>query len=215
MRRFAEVCIEVVTWLLFGIAVFLLARQTWYAVMGTQPDYSTQESAFIVAGIVTATWLAMLGRIVLNLDKTPVDWFISLSLLISGLLIDVAVALSVVMEFTFPTHLALLVIVAHVVAHVIQWIVKAGAEAQVRFRSDYVSPEQENVLLKQRLAVLEHSSAVLEQSFEERCSICGDVFEHHTKAAAKRALRAHVGRKHSNGYLRTPIPEIEERNRRQ
>lgn len=211
MRRFAVVTVEVITWALFGVAVVLFARQTWYAVQATQPDYSTQQAAYIVAGIVTATWLAMLGRLVLQLDKTPTDWLISLSLLIAGLLIDVAVAMSVVMGFVFPTHLALLVIVAHVVAHVVQAVVKAAEQARQRFSKGYVSPEEENAVLKQRLALHEHSQALLEQTFEERCSMCGEAFEHHTKAAAKRALRAHVGRKHSNGHIAQPIPELEER----
>src|SRR5688572_18517328 len=119
MRRVAEVTIEVVTWVLFALATALLARQTWYAVQGIQPDYSTQQAAFIVAGIVTATWLAMLGRLVLQIDRTRTGWLISLSLLIAGILVDIAVALSIAFGFVFPSHLALLVIVAHVVVHVI------------------------------------------------------------------------------------------------
>jgi hypothetical protein len=201
MRRFTEVLTEVVTWVLFFIAAALLFRQTWYAAQQMQPDYSTVQAAYIVAGIVTATWLAMLARLVLELDKTPVDWFISLSLLIAGLLIDIAVGLSVVMEFTFPSHLALLVIVAHVVAHVGQWVVIAAGKAKRRFSKGYVSPQQENAMLKQRLALVEQTQALVEQTFEERCNICGEVFEHHSKASAKRALRAHAGRKHNGATV--------------
>jgi hypothetical protein len=213
MRKVAEVFTEIVTWVLFLIAAGLLFRQTWYAAQYMQPDYTTVQAAYIVAGIVTATWMAMLARLVLELDKTPVDWFISLSLLIVGLFIDVLVGLSVVMEFTFPSHLALLVIVVHVVAHVGQWIVIAAGKAKKRFSTGYVSPQQELAMVKQENALLKQSSAVLEQSFEETCTICGEVFEHHSKASAKRAMRAHVGRKHSNGHSRQSIPEIEERNR--
>ena len=201
MRKVAEVTIEVVTWVLFFVATALLARQTWFAAQYMQPDYSTVQAAYIVAGIVTATWLAMLARLVLELDKTPVDWFISLSLLLTGLLVDVIVGLSVVMEFTFPSHLALLVIVAHVVAHVGQWVMIAAGKARLRFSSGYVSPQQENAMLKQKLALVEHTQALVEQTFEERCSICGEVFEHHSKSSAKRALRAHVGRKHSGATV--------------
>lgn len=87
-----------------------------------------------------------------------------------------------------------------------------GRELRV-FDSSYVPLEQENAMLKQRLALVEQSQALQEQMFEERCTICGEAFEHHTKSAAKRALRAHVGRKHSNGYNKQSIPELEERGR--
>jgi hypothetical protein len=45
------------------------------------------------------------------------------------------------------------------------------------------------------------------------CPVCSKMFTHTSLSAAKRALRAHAGRKHSNGYIKQPIPEVEERNR--
>jgi len=219
MRKFLEGLTEVLTWLLFAIATFLLARQTYFALIGQLPDYSSSEGALIVAGIVTLTWLAMLGRIVLHLDKTMVDWLISLSLLISGIAVDVAVALSFVFEWQFPTHLALLVIVAHVVAHVVQWVVISGQQAAGRFSGSYKSPEQllaeaelQNVELELRSstaqAQLDHLQAELDQmkaererTYETACDVPGCGWQSDPKTSRKSAeyaLRAHQGRAHGS-----------------
>lgn len=161
VRPYAVVFVETVTWVLFGIATFLLARQTWYAVQGLQPDYSSLQAAYIVAGIVTATWIVMLVRLVLQIDRTAVDWLLSLSLFLFGLGVDIAVALSLVFEWVFPVHLALLVIVAHVMAHAIQWIVASAQTAMERFGKDYQSPEQK---LKDKEQELSASQAALAAS---------------------------------------------------
>lgn len=164
LRRIAVGTVEAITWALFIIATLLLARQTWYAVQELQADYSGVQAAIIVAGIVTLTWLVMLARIVLQIDKTPVDWLISLSLLIAGIAVDIAVALSVVFEWTFPVHIALLVIVAHVVAHVLQWIVSAAQSASVRFSTGYESPEQKAARLERESASSKTAQSMLEQT---------------------------------------------------
>lgn len=164
LRKFAVVIVEAITWALFIVATILLARQTAYAVQELQPDYSGVQAAIIVAGIVTITWLVMLARIVLQIDKTPVDWLISLSLLIAGIAVDIAVALSVVFEWTFPVHIALLVIVAHVAAHVLQWIVSAAQGASVRFSAGYESPEQKATRLEREAAASVIAQSMLEQA---------------------------------------------------
>lgn len=188
-RRIAVSLVEGMTWVLFGVAVFLLARQTWFAVQGAQPDYGSQLGATIVAGIVTLTWLAMLGRIVLQLDRSLVDWGISFALLVTGVAVDVAVALSVVFGWRFPSHLALLVIVAHVVAHVVQWVVMASQQALARFNQAYVSPEDRLTMLEQALSESEQQNAALERAntmLEEQSS----KLEARLERAERRAERA-------------------------
>lgn len=212
MRKFLEGLVEVLTWLLFSVATFLLARQTYFAMLGLMPDYSSVEGALIVAGIVTLTWLAMLGRIVLHLDKTVVDWVISLSLLVSGIFVDVAVALSFVFGWRFPTHLALLVIVAHVVAHVIQWVVIAGQQSWQRFSGGYTPPEQRLAEVELRWSTdraqlehlqeeLEHIKEERERTYETACDVPDCKWKSDPKPSRKSAeyaLRAHQGRAHPN-----------------
>lgn len=163
-RKFAVGIVETVTWILFFLATFLLARQTWYAVQGVMPDYSGAEAAIIVAGIVTLTWLFMLARLALGVDQNPVDWLISFSLLIAGIAVDVAVALSVVFEWVFPVHIALLVIVGHVLAHVVQWVVAAAQSASVRFGAAYESAEQKAARLEREAASSKVAQSMLEQA---------------------------------------------------
>lgn len=163
-RKFAVGLIEVVTWLLFFVATFLLARQTWYAVQGMMPDYSGADAAIIVAGIVTLTWLVMLVRLALGVDRNPIDWLISLSLLIAGIGVDIAVALSVVFEWVFPVHIALLVIVGHVLAHVVQWVVAAAQSASVRFGDAYESSEKKAARLERESASSQVAQSMLEQA---------------------------------------------------
>ncbi|MBN1430464.1 MAG: hypothetical protein JXB07_18990 [Anaerolineae bacterium] len=205
MRKFIVIITEVLTWILFAVATFLLARQTYFAMLGQLPDYSSSEGALIVAGIVTLTWLAMLGRIVLHLDKTMVDWFISLSLLISGIAVDVAVALSFVFEWKFPTHLALLVIVAHVVAHVAQWVVSAWQQSWLRWSGQYKSPEDRVVELELALARSEDARVSSQDALSKledamkpvswSCPDCGATFEHRSKDSLERAKRTHLNQR--------------------
>lgn len=220
MRKFFEGLTEVMTWLLFSVATFLLARQTYFAMLGQQPDYANNQGALIVAGIVTLTWLAMLGRIVLHLDKTIVDWIISLSLMCSAIAVDVAVALSFVFGWQFPTHLALLVIVAHVVAHVVQWVVSAGQQSFKRFSGTYKPVEQQLTEEQQRRAEVElrwstdraqldhlqeeldHIKAEQDRTYETVCDVpgCGWKSDQKTsRKSAEYALRAHQGRAHGGG----------------
>lgn len=213
MRKFIVFTTEVLTWILFAVATFLLARQTYFAMLGQLPDYSSSEGALIVAGIVTLTWLAMLGRIVLHLDKTMVDWLISLSLLISGIAVDVAVALSFVFEWQFPTHLALLVIVAHVVAHVVQWVVSAGQQAFGRFSGAYKPPEERVAELELALARsedarvnAEHAVSTLEDEMRPRswsCPDCGATFEHRSRDSLERAKRTHINQRCPRRIIRS------------
>lgn len=224
MRKFFEGTTEVLTWLLFSLATFLLARQTYFAMLGQMPDYANNHGALIVAGIVTLTWLAMLGRIVLHLDKTAVDWFISLSLLVSAIAVDVAVALSFVFGWQFPTHLALLVIVAHVVAHVVQWVVSAGQQSFKRFTGTYKPVEQQLAEEQQRRAEVElrwstdraqldqlreevdHMKAEQERTYEVNCDVPGCGWKSDPKPTQKSAvyaLRAHQGRAHGNHHSGT------------
>jgi hypothetical protein len=163
-KKFAVAVTEIVTWSLFFIATLLLARQTWYAVQGLMPDYSGVESAIIVAGIVTLTWLVMLARLALGVDQSPVDWFISFSLLIAGIAVDIAVALSVVFEWVFPVHIALLVVVGHVLAHVVQWVVAAAQSASVRFGAAYESAEKKAARLEREEASSKVARSMLEQA---------------------------------------------------
>jgi hypothetical protein len=209
MRRFIEGSVETITWLLFAIATFLLARQTYFAVQGQQPDYGTQQSALIVAGIVTATWLTMLGRIVLQIDHTPVDWILSASLMLAGVAVDIAVALSVVFEWAFPSHIALLVIVAHVVAHVIQWAVSAGQGAWKRFSADYESQEDRTRRLERELAIAERTLSNRTADAERRqykgtCKGCKQEFESATSRGITNALNAH--------QRHCPGPPVESQN---
>jgi len=179
MRKFWLTTINLITWTLFAMAVFLLARQTYFAVQGIQPNYSGPEGAFLVAAMVTTTWVVMLARLVLGMDKTAVDWFISASLFLLGMLVDVVVALAVVFEFQFPIHFALLVIVAHVIAHGIQWLVVAAGDAVKRFRSGTLSPEQELEQLRRQNALLEQQQKITSQYAVQHQPTTNNVASHH------------------------------------
>ena len=176
--KFAKGLVGFVTWLLFAASFALLANQTWYALQGAQPNYGTEGAAYIITAIISATSLAMFFRLLLHMDKTPMQLGITLFLLAVALGIDVTVAVSIIFELDFPEQFALFVILAHVLSHVVQYSIIALQGAGDRFGDNPGAITDATALLE----LLELSGALQTM---HRCPDCNRVFK------SERGLQQH------------------------
>lgn len=173
--KFAKGLVGFVTWMLFAASFLLLANQTWYALQGAQPNYGTEGAATIITIIISCTTLDMLLRIMLQMDETPLQFGVTILLMGTALTVDIAVAMSVIFDLDFPEQFALLVVVAHVVVHVLQYTIIAmqNRKGALDGNSDY-SPDA--------TALVEIMGMLRDV---HRCEDCGRVFK------SERGLQQH------------------------
>jgi len=215
METLMKTTVKTATWLLFFISSMFLTYLTWHAVHGTPANFTAQFSATIVAGLVTATWLVMIGRLHYQLDQNRHEQITTKFLLIVGLAVDIAVAAMLVLNWRFPPQATIAVIAGHVLTHVIQIWVSSSEKAKERFAETYKTPEEKMVVLQQQNAVLlqqvetlkQKDSSIttkLETMLEEQgkmyikeCDECDwESDPKDSPQSAQRALNAHKGIAH-------------------
>lgn len=209
-----------------ALAVFFL---TLYRELIAQPINFTEPFwAAVVVGFLFMGVLMLVTSWIIGLD-TRAELFITLFMVLLHLVFDAYIFVQVfALKRALPVALVQLVVQAYWIAGLLDAVLMYWAMNWQRTASTYVSPEQELATVKQQKALLEHRLSTVEQSlskvqqveamreqesartYTEVCPMCSIEFEHQQKTSAQRALRAHMGRVHSNGHGAV-IPEIVER----
>lgn len=182
--------VNIAWWLLFAVSAGLLTYQTVCALLGITVTYDELAGALIIAGIVTLTWIVMLGRLVYELDRNYAELVTTVTLLACGIAVDGGILLSIVFGFQFPTNLALFIILGHIIAHILLVFVQSFGRSRERFKASFKPPEQRVHELELRNAMLEQSLGDVEQrlklaqassddvraSKSYACTTCGEIF---------------------------------------
>lgn len=209
--------VNIAWWLLFAVSAGLLTYQTVCVLLGISVTYDELAGALIIAGIVTLTWVVMLGRLVYELDRNYAELATTIILLACGIAVDGGILLSIVFGFQFPTNFALFIILGHIIAHILLVFVQSAGRAQERFKASFKSPEQRVSELEQERALLEQTAAIAKSELEQlrgelklaqarseaskasrqyACSECGEIF------TSPQARGAHM-RVHKDAAKRT------------
>lgn len=192
--------VNIAWWLLFATSAGLLTYQTVCVLLGIGVTYDELAGALIIAGIVTLTWIVMLGRLVYELDRNYSELATTITLLVCGIAVDGGILLSIVFEFQFPTNFALFIILGHIIAHILLVFVQSAGRAQERFKASFKPPEQKirelelsNAILEQSLSDVEQRLQLAQASSEDSkaskqyvCPECGEIF------ASPQARGAHM-----------------------
>lgn len=207
------------------IALTLFFVALGYKLVKTPIDFTQPGWAIVMVGFLLLGILMLLTSWVLGLD-TRAEIFITLFMLILHICFDAFIFVQVfILQRDIPVFLVQAVVQAYWIAGLLDVVLMYWAHNWQRTASTYVSPEQENAQLKQERALLEHRLSSAEQrlskteqmeaqreqelarTYTEVCPICSTEFEHQLRASAQRALRAHMGRAHTNGHIKEMVDE--------
>lgn len=151
-----------------------------------QPFWAGVMVAFLFLGIamLVASW-------VIGLD-TRAEIYITLFMMGLHIVFDFYIFWQVfILQREIPVFLVQAVVQAYWVAGLIDVVFMFGAANWQRTAPEYVSPEQEVVVLRQQIAILTATTEVAQRKHEATCEKCGKVLRHSTLEGLEKALWGH------------------------